>query len=218
MKSKTKHTILAVITCALLIASYLGYLAGHYASRHSITLNNYGNPVGGSFRLMDSTTGTMTDTFFTHQWLVVLFGAIHCAHNSCSQALTHMGNALNQVDPHKRDMLILFVSLDPNRDDPGHMRQYVNHFPSSINTRILMGSASPRALADLTREYHTTITHVADPEWHYSTQMSPTFTIMGPHMRYQGSISSKANQAEMVKQLNHMIENSQNHDRNAFLK
>lgn len=177
------------------------FVATNIALKHSITLNSYGNPVGGSFRLMDSTTGTMTDKSFQGRWMLVLFGATHCGDDACTPALRTMSAALDEVDPGKRKMVIIFVSLDPDRDDAERLRQY----GEGISPRVVAGTAAPFALADLAKEYHAPVEKVSDPEWEYAMRMSPQFVVMDPQTRYRGTINAQADQASMTASLRQIM-------------
>lgn len=181
----------------LAVASVAGYVGTRIALRYGPTLDTYGNEVGGSFRLMDATTGTMTDQTFRGRWMAVLFGATHCAEEACTPALTKMSTALDTVDPGKRNAVIIFVSLDPDRDDADRLRQY----GSSISPRVVAGTAAPGPLADLAKEYHTTVEKVSDPEWTYAMRMSPRFVIMNPDTRYAGTVDATLSAEAMADAL-----------------
>ncbi|WP_338332273.1 SCO family protein [Acetobacter sp. LMG 32666] len=185
----------------LALAGVGGFLATGLALKHSITLNSYGNPVGGSFRLMDATTGTMTDKSFAGRWMLVLFGATHCGQDACAPALRAMSAAMDEVDPGKRKMVIIFVSLDPDRDDAERLRQY----GEAISPRVVAGTAAPFALADLAREYHAPVEKVSDPEWEYAMRMSPQFVVMDPQARYRGTIDAQADQSAMAASLRQIM-------------
>ncbi|MFT8472460.1 SCO family protein [Acetobacter persici] len=181
----------------LVVASVTGYVGTRIALHHGPTLDSYGNEVGGSFRLMDSTTGTMTDQTFRGRWMLVLFGATHCAEDACTPALTSMSAALDKVDPGKRKAVIIFVSLDPDRDDAERLRLY----GQSISPRVVAGTAAPGPLADLAKEYHTTVEKHPDPEWTYAMQMSPRFVVMDPETRYAGTVDATLSADAMTEAL-----------------
>ncbi|QEO17335.1 SCO family protein [Acetobacter vaccinii] len=188
----------ALITAAIVAAAGAGgYAATRYALNHSITLDSYGNETGGSFRLMDATTGTMTDQTFRGRWMLVLFGATHCAHDACTPALRNMSTALNAVDPGGRDAVIIFVSLDPDRDEAERLRQY----GQSIGPRVVAGTAAPHSLIDLAKEYKAPIERVTDPDWGYAMRMSPQFVLMDPQTRYRGLVDSGADSSTMAATL-----------------
>nr|WP_298795002.1 SCO family protein [uncultured Acetobacter sp.] len=192
----------ALIAAGILaVASVTGYVGTRFALRHGPTLDTYGNEVGGSFRLMDATTGTMTDQSFRGRWMMVLFGATHCASDACTPALTNMSAALDKTDPGKRKALIIFVSLDPDRDDADRLRQY----GESISPRVVAGTASPASLTALTKEYHTTVEKVSDPEWTYAMRMSPRFVVMDPDTRYVGTVDASLSTDAMADRLEKLM-------------
>ncbi|KAA8385529.1 SCO family protein [Acetobacter tropicalis] len=188
----------ALIGVAILAVAGAGsYMATRFAMHHGPTLSTYGNEVGGSFRLMDATTGTMTDQTFRGRWMLVLFGATHCAQDACEPALRNMSAALDKVDPGKRKAVIIFVSLDPDRDDADRLRQY----GAAIGPRVVAGTAAPRSLEALTQEYHAKIEKVDDPEWQYTMRMSPRFVVMDPDTRYKGTVDANQSADEMAEHL-----------------
>jgi protein SCO1/2 len=189
----------AVVIVALAGAG--GWAATRYALHHGVTLNTYGNTVGGSFRLMDATTGTMTDQTFRGRWMLVLFGATHCADDACRPALKAMSDALDTLDKSGRNAVIIFVSLDPDRDDAERLRQY----GEGIGPRVTAGTAAPFALADLAKEYHAPVERVADAEWTYTMRMSPHFVVMDPDTRYRGMIDASASPASMATDLRRIM-------------
>ncbi|MGO3518784.1 MAG: SCO family protein, partial [Acetobacter cibinongensis] len=145
----TGKRILLTATAILAAGGLATYLGTTLALHYTITLNTYGNEVGGAFRLMDATTGTMTDQTFHGRWMLVLFGATHCTQDACEPALRAMSDALDKLDPSKRKAVIIFVSLDPDRDDAERLHQYA----ATLGPRIVAGTAAPQALADLAKEY-----------------------------------------------------------------
>ncbi|WP_281701960.1 SCO family protein [Acetobacter malorum] len=189
----------------LVVASVTGYVGTRVALRYGPTLDTYGNEVGGSFRLMDATTGTMTDQTFRGRWMMVLFGATHCADDACTPALTNMSAALDKTDPGKRKAVIIFVSLDPDRDDAERLRLY----GQSISPRVVAGTAAPGPLADLAKEYHTTVERVTDPEWTYAMRMSPRFVVMDPNARYVGTVDANLSADAMTDALKKLMNPSQ---------
>lgn len=193
----TGKRILLTATAILAAGGLATYVGTTLALHHTISLNTYGNEVGGAFRLMDATTGTMTDQTFHGRWMVVLFGATHCAQDACETALRNMSAALDQVDPSKRNAVIIFISLDPDRDDADHLREY----GAAIGPRVVAGTAAPLSLVDLAKEYHAPIEKVDDPEWTYTMKMSPRFVIMDPNTRYRGTVDANQSTEDMAAHL-----------------
>ncbi|MCX2564289.1 SCO family protein [Acetobacter thailandicus] len=200
MTPKDKRVL--TVTLTVLLAAGIATGAGTFlAMQHGVKLNNYGNEVGGSFRLMDASTGSMTDLMFRGRWIVVLFGATHCTQDACETALRNMSEALNKVDPYRRNASIIFVSLDPQRDNAPRLHQYTD----DMGTRVVAGTASPEALAELAREYHAPVEKISDPEWGYTMKMSPSFVVMDPDAHYKGSIDATLDAGAMQARLEQIM-------------
>lgn len=191
--------ITLTITFAACVAGYVAYRA---SDAMGPLVSSNGNEVGGSFRLMDSSDGTMTDAHFRGRWMLVMFGAIHCTNDACTPALTRLSTALQAVDPSRQLFAPLFISLDPNRDLAMNLRQYALKF----NAKIITGTAAPITLEAVAREYHAPIVKHSDPYWEYTYELSPRIVIMNPEGRYTGTIETAASADEMEKRLRALVE------------
>jgi len=78
-------------------------------------LDQYGNPVGREV--------------FEGQWDLVFFGYTHCP-DICPLTMQTLASARRRLAESGQDPLprIVFVSVDPERDTPDLMRQYVDYF------------------------------------------------------------------------------------------
>ena len=101
--------------------------------------------IGGPFTLVDGAGKTVTDAAFLGKWMLIYFGYTHCP-DACPTALQDMANALDMLDPAQRkDVAIVFITVDPERDTPVVMREYVSNFNAPIVA--LSGSAEQIAAA-----------------------------------------------------------------------
>ncbi len=70
----------------------------------------------------------MTDEAYRGKWLLIYFGYTHCP-DTCPMALSNIAAALDQLDPGIRARLQpIFVTVDPERDTPAVMKDYVGAF------------------------------------------------------------------------------------------
>ncbi|MFT8896318.1 MAG: SCO family protein [Acetobacter sp.] len=192
-----------IITLVItLLACVGGYAAYKASDTMGPVVSSNGNEVGGSFRLMDSSDGTMTDSHFRGRWMLVMFGAIHCTDDACTPALTRLSTALQAVDPSRKLFAPLFISLDPNRDLAMNLRQYALKF----NAKIITGTAAPATLEAVAMEYHAPIVKHPDSYWEYTYEVSPRIVIMNPEGRYAGTIETAASADEMEKRLRALLE------------
>ncbi|BCI67625.1 SCO family protein [Acetobacter aceti] len=192
-----------IITLVItLLACVGGYAAYKASDTMGPVVSSNGNEVGGSFRLMDSSDGTMTDSHFRGRWMLVMFGAIHCTDDACTPALTRLSTALQAVDPSRKLFAPLFISLDPNRDLAMNLRQYALKFKA----KIITGTAAPATLEAVAKEYHAPIVKHPDSYWEYTYEASPRIVIMNPEGRYAGTIETAASADEMEKRLRALLE------------
>jgi protein SCO1 len=80
--------------------------------------------------------------------VLLYFGYTHCP-DVCPLALTHLHVVMHRLGALAEDVRIAFVSLDPARDTPQLLHQYVNAFDS----RAIGLTGSEAELRELTREY-----------------------------------------------------------------
>jgi protein SCO1 len=77
--------------------------------------------------------------------VLFLFGFTHCA-NICPTSLTNLADVYQALTPEERKQVqIVFISVDPNRDSPQTLEQYVTSFDPSF-----LGLTGPKSAIDQT--------------------------------------------------------------------
>jgi len=84
-------------------------------------------PVGGPFTLVDHTGRQRTDADFRGKLLLIYFGFTYCP-DVCPADLQTMGLALDQLGSSGDAVQPLFITLDPERDTPQLLADYVSLF------------------------------------------------------------------------------------------
>lgn len=100
------------------------------------------------FRLIDDQGRPFTNANLQGHWSLLFFGFTHCP-LMCPTTLSVLSRVANQYRQYDNaDMpQVVFISVDPMRDTPGGLRDYVTHF----NPRFVGVTGSDRQLANLTR-------------------------------------------------------------------
>ena len=101
--------------------------------------------IGGPFSLQATDGTVVTEKSYAGRLKLVLFGFTHCP-DVCPTGLATMSAALDQLGPKATGVQPLFISVDPERDTPAVLRDYVSVFPGVIG---LSGSAEAVAAAAL---------------------------------------------------------------------
>ena len=105
-------------------------------------------PIGGPFSLLDGDGRTVTDRDFRGRLMLVYFGYTHCP-DACPTALQDMATALDDLGAKRGEVAPVFITVDPARDTPAVMKDYVGNFGAGITGL----SGSPEAVAAAARAY-----------------------------------------------------------------
>lgn len=84
--------------------------------------------VGGAFTLVNGDGETVTEADFAGKVMVVYFGFTFCP-DICPTELVAIADAVDLLPPAARAKVQpIFITIDPERDNPGAMRDYVSNF------------------------------------------------------------------------------------------
>lgn len=88
--------------------------------------------VGGAFSLIDQNGHPVTEKSWPGKYLLVFFGFTNCP-DVCPVTLDKLTAVLHQLGDDDADKVqTLFITVDPARDKPNVLKDYVGHFHKSI--------------------------------------------------------------------------------------
>jgi protein SCO1 len=90
-----------------------------------------GSPMGGEFHLTDHTGKARTLADFRGKVVVIAFGFTQCP-DVCPTTLADLAIAMKQLGSDASQVQVLFVTVDPQRDTPALLAQYVPAFHPSF--------------------------------------------------------------------------------------
>lgn len=134
---------------------------------------------GGPFELLDHTGRTRRDTDFRGRHMLIYFGYTFCP-DICPTDLSIMTQALMQLpEPAQAQIQPLFVTVDPGRDRPELLAEYVANF----HPRLIGLTGSEAQVAAISKSYRVHRRKVLpsgdDPE-DYLVSHSSLMFLMGP--------------------------------------
>ena len=88
-------------------------------------------PIGGPFQLVDGSGQAVTDEAFRGKLMMVYFGYTQCP-DLCPTTLDKMAGALKGIGTLADRVAPIFITVDPKRDTPAVMRDYVKAFDPRI--------------------------------------------------------------------------------------
>jgi cytochrome oxidase Cu insertion factor (SCO1/SenC/PrrC family) len=84
-------------------------------------------PIGGPFDLIDHGGQRRTDADFRGKLVLIYFGYTHCP-DVCPTELQTLSLALDMLGTAGEAVQPLFITVDPQRDTPSHLAEYVTAF------------------------------------------------------------------------------------------
>jgi protein SCO1/2 len=112
-------------------------------------------PIGGSFTLIDHTGKPRTDADFRGKLMLVYFGFSFCP-DVCPTDLMAIGQAVDKLGPAGDAVQPLFITVDPDRDTPAHLAEYVPSFHSRL-VGLTGDAAQIRDVARLYRVFYAKV-------------------------------------------------------------
>jgi cytochrome oxidase Cu insertion factor (SCO1/SenC/PrrC family) len=181
-------TGLRLLAAALLALSFLPFAAtAQFTSERSaadlmdaVMWNR--EPIGGPFALVDQNGARRRNADFHGKLMLVYFGFTYCP-DVCPTDLQQIGLALDQLGQAGEAVQPIFITLDPERDTPAHLRDYLRLF----HPRLVGLTGEPAAIAAAAsafRVYYNKIefSHRSD----YTVDHSAFIYLMGRDGKYIG--------------------------------
>jgi protein SCO1/2 len=158
--------------------------------------------IGGPFTLVEGSGKTVTEQDFQGKWLLVFFGYTHCP-DVCPTTLNTVANALDELPAADRDKVrALFVTVDPDRDTPAVMQDYVAGF---ANPLIIGLSGSDRQIEGAMKAYRVYAAKHPEGDGEYSMDHSAFVYIMNPEGSYQTHVGFDIQPDELAKKLEGLV-------------
>jgi protein SCO1/2 len=148
MKTRLIRLILASAAALAIAAAIVWWQIDHLGSGTTAAVNTAGVSVGGPFRMVDQTGRTVTDADFHGKYLLIYFGYTFCP-DVCPTELQTMAQALERLGPAAERVQPIFVTVDPERDTPRQLADYVAQF----DPRLVGLTGTPEQVAAMARAY-----------------------------------------------------------------
>jgi protein SCO1 len=106
-------------------------------------------PIGGPFTLVDDNGAPVTEKTLAGKPYVMYFGYTYCP-DVCPTTLVDLSRWIKELGTDADKLNYVFVTVDPERDTPKLLHNYLSSFDSQI--RGFTGT--PEQIAKIAKEYH----------------------------------------------------------------
>jgi protein SCO1 len=159
-----------------------------------------GSAIGGSFTLVDQNGKTVTNTALEGKWLLVYFGYTHCP-DACPTTLNNIALALQDLGAQRVEVRPVFITIDPERDTPQVMKDYVTAFDAPI--LALTGTAAE--IAQAAKNYRVYYAKHPEAGGDYSMDHTSVIYVMDPKGRFTASFTGEDPPAQMAERLKKLL-------------
>lgn len=196
---KTVRIILWLAVLAL--AGVLGWLTLEITgSKEKLAEGPFGVP----FELVAQDGKPITEKAFQGKPTALFFGFTHCP-EVCPTTLFELNGWMEKVDPDGTRMQAYFITVDPERDTPEIMNQYVGN----VSKRIIGIAGAPDKVAEVVKGFRVYAkkvpTDVSKPDGDYTMDHTASVFLLDAGGRFSGTIAYGENPDTAVKKLENLI-------------
>lgn len=198
MSPPARRAILILAVGLVLLAAVLGTLWIMRPAQMNRLVEQAGPQIGGDFALVDHDGRRVTQASYPGRHLLVFFGFTNCP-DVCPLALGEVSVALDALGPAAAAKLQpLFVSVDPERDTPAVLKDYV----SAFDPRITGLTGTPEEIAAAARAYRVYFKKVpVEGALGYTMDHSAFVYLMGPDGRLEAFFTHETKGDQMAKKI-----------------
>ena len=136
----------------------------------------------GDFSLTDHRGLSFTRDDLTDRWTLIFFGFTHCP-DICPTTMAELAELKSQLaDTEASDARVVMVSVDPARDTPDRLAQYVPYFhPDFIGV-----TGEFADILSVAQRLNAPFRKVSEPDGGYQMEHSANVMLMNPRGDYHG--------------------------------
>jgi protein SCO1/2 len=136
----------------------------------------------GAFELLDHNGKPFTRAQLAGRWTLIFFGFTHCP-DICPTTLVELAELKAQlVDTEAETTQMIMISVDPARDTPERLAEYVPYF----HPKLLGVTGDFTDILSFAQRLNAPFRKVSDPDNGYQMEHSANIALMNPRGDYHG--------------------------------
>jgi protein SCO1/2 len=176
MTARTSHVVLIFSAFLAGLVIFLGVIlfAGHYQGAGPGV-----SAIGGPFSLIDQNGKPVTDQDMRGRPYLVFFGYTHCP-DICPTTLFELSEVLRALGKDADKTGAIFISIDPERDTPAAMKDYL----SSFDPHLVGATGDVKAIEQAEKAYRVYAKKVPGEKGDYSMDHTALVYLMDKQGRF----------------------------------
>ena len=159
-------------------------------------LANTSAAVGGPFQLTDQNGKPISDRDLRGHPSLVFFGFTHCP-EVCPTTLFDISEILNKLGPDAAKVNAVFITVDPERDTPATLKDYL----ASFNPRLVGVGGDADALAAVAKAYRVYYKKIPLKDGDYTMDHTAIVYLMDKNGQFVAPFSLKRRPEEAASDL-----------------
>jgi protein SCO1/2 len=184
MNARTSHILLvlsAFLSGLVLFIGVIVFVAGNFSTGASGP-----SAIGGPFQLIDQNGKAITDQDLKGRPALVFFGYTHCP-DVCPTTLFDISEVLRALGPDAGRADALFITVDPDRDTPAVMKDYL----ASFDPHLRGATGSDSAVTAVEKAYRVYAKKVPTDHGDYSMDHTALVYLMDKQGRFVAPFNLK---------------------------
>ena len=187
--------VLWALVAVVAIAGVGAWAAAHFRSPEPRGIYA-GQPLGGPFALVNQDGAPVTEALFRGKPSAVLFGYTHCP-DVCPTTLFEMGEWQKALGAGSDKLRFAFVTVDPERDTPAAMKDYLTAFSPTI-TGV---TGEPAKVEAMLKDYRVYFNKVPESDGEYSMDHTASVFLLDKTGALAGTIGRDETREDAVAKL-----------------
>ena len=190
------------ILWGLVAVAMLGVGVGAFwlTNRPVVEASGFG---GGTYALVDQRGEPVDQTMFQGHPSALFFGFTHCP-EVCPTTMAEMSAWFEQLGDEGKDLQAYFVTIDPERDTPAILGDYV----SWVSDRITGVTGTPEEIAKIAKAWGVYYAKVPLEDGDYTMDHTASVFLLDDKGQFQGTIAYREDGAVALQKLRNLLAKS----------
>jgi protein SCO1/2 len=195
--TQTRRLIVILVAAVALSTAALGYL---YFNQQVANSAAGGVAIGGPIRLTDQNGTAFDSASLSGKPYIVFFGFTHCP-EACPTTLSEISRVTDDLGAEAKPLTTLFITIDPDRDTPAVMKDYVSNFTA----HVIGLSGTPQQIADVAKEYRVYYKKVPTSDGSYTMDHTAVVYLMDRKGQFQGILNYTEEHDRYVEKIKQLL-------------
>jgi protein SCO1/2 len=135
--------------------------------------------IGGDFRLTDQDGTEFNSKNLKGNFSLIYFGFTYCP-DICPTSLNKVSEVISTLDKYKIPATPVFITIDPERDTPALLKEYLKHF----HPKYIALTGTEKQIKEVTEKFKVFYAKVEDNDNNYMIDHSSFVYLMDENRKY----------------------------------